>query len=491
LEEIRLEFIIPIIVGAIIGYITNWLAIKMLFRPYNKKYIFGIKMPFTPGLIPKEKERIAKSVGSAVGEHLLTPEIIAEAMSSESTKANIRKWIEDKYFSLKDTEKTTYELLKMDSSDNNNDILDMISNNLTDYLAKEINNTNFKMKTLEYIDTKIYDKYRDSVFSELRTIGCNYLSEIVLSNEIKMFLRDIIINKYEILKVDERNLINIVPIDKQNTIKEVLDRNKASIGDTVKSIFKDPVVNDKLNRSISDMVNQNMSRVITMFISPDQISEKILQVIEKYIDDPKSNDDYIMLINNVINKLMNNKISDLTNYLEPLITENDVLDIVNKLQGSISRDEILKIMDIIEEKLNESDRKLKEYILNYLSNIIDNIVTSTSFRSSVNKFVKESIRNIFDIPLSILLSRVDENSIDSLINLFMSLFQGFSSTELPRITELFNVADIVEKQINSFEVEYTEELILEIASKELKAITWLGALLGAFMGVLTPLLQNL
>ncbi len=48
-------YIIGALIGAVIGYITNWLAIKMLFRPREAKYIFGMKLPFTPGLIPKEK----------------------------------------------------------------------------------------------------------------------------------------------------------------------------------------------------------------------------------------------------------------------------------------------------------------------------------------------------------------------------------------------------------------------------------------------------
>ena len=43
-----MKIIIPVFVGAIIGYITNWLAIKMLFRPHGEKKIFGIKLPFTP-----------------------------------------------------------------------------------------------------------------------------------------------------------------------------------------------------------------------------------------------------------------------------------------------------------------------------------------------------------------------------------------------------------------------------------------------------------
>ena len=57
--DIFIKYIIPILVGGFIGWFTNYLAIKMLFRPYKEIRVFGIKLPFTPGLIPKEKERIA------------------------------------------------------------------------------------------------------------------------------------------------------------------------------------------------------------------------------------------------------------------------------------------------------------------------------------------------------------------------------------------------------------------------------------------------
>ena len=62
---------------------------------------------------------------------------------------------------------------------------------------------------------------------------------------------------------------------------------------------------------------------------------------------------------------------------------------------------------------------------------------------------------------------------------------------MPKIIEFFNISRIVEDKIQSFDVNFTEKLILDIADKELKAITWLGALLGGIMGILTPLLQML
>ena len=63
----------PPIAGGIIGYFTNDIAIKMLFRPYRPYYIFRRKLPFTPGLIPANQERLAKRVADTIMGSLLTP----------------------------------------------------------------------------------------------------------------------------------------------------------------------------------------------------------------------------------------------------------------------------------------------------------------------------------------------------------------------------------------------------------------------------------
>lgn len=64
---------VPPIAGGIIGYFTNDLAIKMLFRPYRPIYIGKRQLPFTPGLIPRNQERLAKRVADTIMGSLLTP----------------------------------------------------------------------------------------------------------------------------------------------------------------------------------------------------------------------------------------------------------------------------------------------------------------------------------------------------------------------------------------------------------------------------------
>ncbi|MEA5506079.1 DUF445 family protein [Halotia wernerae UHCC 0503] len=67
-------YVSPPILGGIIGYFTNDIAIKMLFRPYRAFYIGGRKVPFTPGLIPRNQERLAQNISNTIMRSLLTPE---------------------------------------------------------------------------------------------------------------------------------------------------------------------------------------------------------------------------------------------------------------------------------------------------------------------------------------------------------------------------------------------------------------------------------
>jgi uncharacterized membrane protein YheB (UPF0754 family) len=87
------------LVGAVIGLITNSLAIKMLFRPLkpiyldrkNQKY----RLPFTPGLIPKEKSRLATAVGRIVGTKLLDDDTIKKALLSDAIHDKLTEKIQE------------------------------------------------------------------------------------------------------------------------------------------------------------------------------------------------------------------------------------------------------------------------------------------------------------------------------------------------------------------------------------------------------------
>ena len=63
-----LHYIGPVVIGGVIGYITNYIAIRMLFQPYEEKYIGAWRIPFTPGIIPRRKDAFAEALGAVVFE---------------------------------------------------------------------------------------------------------------------------------------------------------------------------------------------------------------------------------------------------------------------------------------------------------------------------------------------------------------------------------------------------------------------------------------
>lgn len=74
------------LIGALIGYFTNFIAVKMLFRPHHPVMLGSRRLPFTPGLIPKRKDELAGAIGKAVGTTLLTKDDLTEALPVDSIK---------------------------------------------------------------------------------------------------------------------------------------------------------------------------------------------------------------------------------------------------------------------------------------------------------------------------------------------------------------------------------------------------------------------
>ena len=81
-----IQIITAPLVGGLIGLITNGLAIRMMFRPLKPIYIGKFKLPFTPGLIPKERARLAKSIGDVISRELLNKDTMKETLLSGSMK---------------------------------------------------------------------------------------------------------------------------------------------------------------------------------------------------------------------------------------------------------------------------------------------------------------------------------------------------------------------------------------------------------------------
>ena len=96
-----------IVIGALIGAVTNHLAIRMLFRPLEPKYIGKFRVPFTPGLIPKRRDELAANLGRTVVKHLLTPEGIGKRLASPAVRGAVTRLVEQEVMKWTRSEETT------------------------------------------------------------------------------------------------------------------------------------------------------------------------------------------------------------------------------------------------------------------------------------------------------------------------------------------------------------------------------------------------
>jgi len=88
-----LFWVLPPAIGAVIGYVTNAVAIKMLFRPLKEIRLFGIKLPFTPGILPRERHKLADSIGRMVEQELFTPAVLRERLARPDVRVNVENVI--------------------------------------------------------------------------------------------------------------------------------------------------------------------------------------------------------------------------------------------------------------------------------------------------------------------------------------------------------------------------------------------------------------
>ncbi|MDL4842738.1 DUF445 domain-containing protein [Aquibacillus rhizosphaerae] len=135
-----------VLIGAIIGGLTNSLAIKMLFRPYQPKYIGSWRIPLTPGLIPKRRDELAKQLGKMVVEHLLTAEGIKNKLNQAEFKQQLNTWVQGEIDNLLSKEDSVQSMLasfgvSVNEEDLRKKLLNWTENHYTEFIKSYENET--------------------------------------------------------------------------------------------------------------------------------------------------------------------------------------------------------------------------------------------------------------------------------------------------------------------------------------------------------------
>lgn len=172
------EILIPPVIGGIIGYITNDIAIKMLFHPRKPIYIGKWQLPFTPGLIPKEKHRVAKSIGRVVSNQLLSPDTLTQALTSpdmlEKLRVALEKVVEDNRENEDTVDATLLRFAPAEVVDMN---VDNIKETLKVLICEKLENMHFG----EMVSKHLLQKLNQSLGGAVKGFGFGLLDESVIN----------------------------------------------------------------------------------------------------------------------------------------------------------------------------------------------------------------------------------------------------------------------------------------------------------------------
>lgn len=277
------NFIVSPLVGAAIGWFTNDLAIKMIFRPLYPKYIGKWKLPLTPGLIPKEKNRIAKAIGETANT-LISVESLEKTLLSEEIITKIETAINDFISKQMVNDETLNEFLcSMVSIDTINEI---------------INNGK------ETVGTIIKDKLSDTTFSD-------QIANNIVSNVSEKIGQNSFIGKIDFLNLGNHLLGSIRNI-LGKTIHNVLQNNTETI------------VHQVVDNGIGQLMDSKMSRIFSN--NQNSIENIKQQLINGY---RKSVVDFLPRIMSDIN---------LPHMIENKINEMDIAEVEAMLMGIIRKE---------------------------------------------------------------------------------------------------------------------------------------------------------
>jgi len=140
--------------------------------------------------------------------------------------------------------------------------------------------------------------------------------------------------------------------------------------------------------------------------------------------------------------------------------------------------------------LESSGIDYKASIESFLKKHIDSISESDAIKTKIKEVVPILINKLLNVEMKSIFNEDKDKISQSISKIVRDLYNKFIENKAADVIEVLDVSKIVEDEINKFEVSFAEEIILGIASKELSAITWLGALLGAIMGLLSPIISS-
>ena len=256
------------IIGAVIGYFTNMIAVKMLFYPQKEIRLFGRRLPFTPGVIPKGRARLAASVGTVIEKHLLTRDDITRHLLSEQAEKKVADTvmeklsgnIKDEILALTDMDSETYEQRKAEivktvsvqivNAIQSSGATDTIVTAFSEALKEKVNYTPLKLIVNDITLNAVIPPTKDMLDTMIDERGTEYIAPVV----------DKKLNESD--SQSGLDLLAQFDLDEHTVRKAVIDAYRKIVIQSVDGILQSVNISSLVEEKINDMSIEEMEKLV-------------------------------------------------------------------------------------------------------------------------------------------------------------------------------------------------------------------------------------
>ncbi|MDY0351472.1 MAG: DUF445 family protein [Desulfobulbaceae bacterium] len=523
MNSVFLAYAGPPIIGAFIGYLTNKIAIRMLFRPLKQWRILGMPVPMTPGVIPSKRHRLADNIGTMVGAHLLTSRDIGAALSEERFQDRLGTLVDD----------WVNDLLNRDLGS----VRTIVPPRFQAYLEVAVRTAKYRIRTglQQFIQSDEFaGRVSRAVAEQLDVMGARPLESMVSRKERQAlygFLGTLVKDLLAGRRAEDWLAARL-----QRNFRQAAEEGK-TIADYLPDTLRELIVATVLRRS-PDMLRQ-LSKVLTEPLVRERIIEAVRAGIRNFMDSlgplgaMAGGFLNLKVFEGVVREYLSGQEDNIRSWLEnPEVQERFAAMLAGQvekyletplsriLEGmeeeqleSICRELAIQVMAIVRcegvagalsSMLRDSFEEMLDGGRSSAAEISGRLMrreTVQAFRQSVGGETVSLLR-------SQRVARLIDTMMDSLLDDFLDRPVGVLHTilppgvragitdyavltinrillrEVPNLVELLNIRQMVAGRVNSLDLLKLEQLLLSIMEEQFKYINLFGALLGFLIGLI-------
>lgn len=497
---------LPPLLGAAIGYATNFVAIRMLFRPLVQKRLLGIPIPLTPGVIPRQRRQLARSIGRVVSRELLTPDAIRSQLKRPEFLERLRVQIEG----------LTGKLLAMPVRTLAGAVQSapaQLERGLSSLLYRLVRSHGF-----------IY-ALRALIGRALEAAGSRTLGEVAEDLTLATFVQQRLVPRLADAEVGRRvgRAIRDVADRPNTTLGDLLapaaaERLAAMLPELMPSLMRElvgwlsrPAMRGELETrgrlllaSVLDQLNIVQKLFVgaaqynrTLYERMPEIVEETLRQLELTADDPKVVAHMQEALSESLASARSRPLSDLL----PESTESRVSELWGTLAGGfLSRLLDTSVQRFLEEhgqtpvaelaarylgvSVSETVDAVSDRLLRYLSDERTARLVAAQIAAAV-----DGLADSGEVTVAELLAIGDDTKA-ALDGVVAARAERLIGEQVPPLVAALDVERLVIDRIDALEVHDVERILLGVIARHLKWINMLGALLGSLIGLTQLVLRG-